>query len=71
MHSQTLQREKEHFYRCCFKSFSTSKILKIHAGDCFDINRKQISRMVEKGKPVQFKNYMRAIKPPSMNSANL
>ena len=46
-------------------------MLKIHAGDCFDINRKQVSRMVEKAKTVKFKNYMRTIKPSSMIYANL
>ena len=51
-------------YICCYclQSFTTAQILGRHVNDCFDINEKQMIKMVKKSESVKFKNYTRKIK---------
>ena len=53
----------------CLHAFITEEILK-HIKDCFNINGKRTIKMPKKGEYVEFKNFERKIKSPSMTYAD-
>lgn len=46
--------------------FTTAKILPRHVSHCFDINGKQMIKMIKTGKTVKFENNIRKLKLPLM-----
>ena len=49
MYDHTLHRKRKKICRHFLQDFSTKKILKCHAKDCFKINGKQMIKMAKKG----------------------
>ena len=62
MYDHKLHRGRKHFYHYCLQDFSTEKLLKCHAKDCFKSNDKRMIKMNEKEEHVKFQNYERKIK---------
>ena len=53
--NQTLHRNRKYFYLYCLQSFSTEQILEKRVNDCFEINDKQIIKIVKKVKLLNLK----------------
>ena len=61
LYDHTLLPGRKHFYCYFLQAFSTTEIFKNHV-NCFEMNAKQMIKILKKGEFVRFKNCERKIK---------
>ena len=63
-YNQTLHHGRKHFCSYCSQSFDTAQIWERQDNYHFEVNGKQMIKIVKKAGFVKFKNYTRKVKSP-------